>query len=164
MQLIPVDKSEEHYLICKTWLENKEITKWLVSALRFGKYFKVMHEMLLSTRRNSVFFISHDDRLVGLVGLTNIDMVDKRAEVWYLVGAESDRGKNIATRALGLLQDVAVHELQLVTLYAQVPEPNATSIRVLENNGFQYAGKFREAFFLDGIYRDFLVFDWVNSQ
>lgn len=164
MKLIPVDKSEEHYLICKAWLEDKEITKWLVSALRFARYLKVIHEMLLSNRKNRLFFISHDEGFVGLVGLTNIDMVDKRAEVWYLVGSQSDRGKNIATRAVGLIKGVALQDLQLVTLYAQVPEPNKTSVRVLEKNGFQYVGKFRKAFFLDGSYRDFLIFDWVKHE
>jgi len=109
-----------------------------------------MHEMLLSNRRNRLFFISHDERFVGLVGLINIDPVDKRAEVWYLVGSEADRSKNIATRAVGLIKNIAVQDLQLVALYAQVPEPNATSVRVLEKNGFQYVGKFRKAFFVDG--------------
>lgn len=163
MKLIPVDKSEEHYLICKAWLENKEITKWLVSALRFARYLKIMHEMLLSDRKNKLFFISHDQGLVGLAGLTNIDMVDKRAEVWYLVGSQSYRSRNIATRAVGLLKNIAMQDLQLVTLYAQVAESNNSSVRVLEKNGFKYVGKFRKAFFLEGSYRDFLIFDWLSD-
>jgi len=164
MKLIPVENSIEHYHTCKAWLEDKDITKWLSSALRFARYLKVMHEMLLSNRSNRLFFISLDDKLVGLVGLINIDNVDKRAEVWYLVGSEADRSKNIATRGVGLIKDLAVQDLQLVTLYAQIPKPNETSVRVLEKNGFQYVGKFRKAFLVDRSYTDFLIFDWVSHE
>lgn len=163
MKLIPIDNSQEHYRICKPWLEDKEITKWLSSALRFARYHRIIHEMLISNRKNKLFFINFQDRFVGLVGLNNIDLVDKRAEVWYLIGSKSDRGKNIATQAVSLLKNSAVQDLQLVTLYAHVSESNTASVQVLEKNGFKYVGKFRKAFFVDGSYKDFLIFDWVSN-
>ncbi|MCK4825166.1 GNAT family N-acetyltransferase [bacterium] len=61
------------------------------------------------------------------------------------------------------LQNSAVQDLQLVTLYAHVSESNTASVQVLEKNGFKYVGKFRKAFFVDGSYKDFLIFDWVSN-
>ena len=61
------------------------------------------------------------------------------------------------------MKEIATKNLQLVSLYAQVAEPNTASIRVLEKNKFEYAGKFRKAFFFNGLYKDLLIFDWVHS-
>jgi ribosomal-protein-alanine N-acetyltransferase len=164
MNLIPVENTIDHFRTCKVWLEDKDITKWLSSVLRFGRYFKITHEMLISNKKNRLFFISFDGRLIGLLGFNSIDQMDKRAEVWYLIGSKSDRGKNIATNAVALAKKIAAQELGLISLYAYVSEPNAISIRVLEKNGFQYAGKFRKAFLLDGEYTDLLIFDWICNQ
>lgn len=161
MKLIPIDNSVDHYRICKPWLEDKDITKWLSSPLRFAKYPKIIHQMLIQNRKNKLFFVNSNDRFVGIAGLSNLDLVDKRAEVWYLIGSGSDRGNNIATQALGLLKNFAVQDLKFVTLYANVAKSNAASIRVLKKNGFEYVGKFRRAFTMGDSYEDLLIFDWV---
>lgn len=164
MNLIPIDNSQDHYRICKPWLEDKDITKWLSSPLRFAKYPKIIHQMLIQNRKNKLFFISFDDRFVGIVGLSNLDLVDKRAEVWYLIGSRSDRSNNLATQALGLIKNFAIENLKLVALYAHVAESNSASTRLLKKNGFEYVGKFRKAFLINGSYEDMLIFDWISNS
>ena len=164
MNLIPVENTEKHYCICKTWLENREITKWLTSVLRFSKYNRLIHEMLITNRRNRLFFISVENTFKGLVGFNNIDLVDRRAEVWFLIGEESDRNKNYATDAVSLLKEIAVKDFKLVTLYALVCELNVASMRLLEKADFKYAGRFRKGFLIEGEYKNFLIYDWVNPQ
>ncbi len=161
INLIPIDNPQDHYYICRSWLEDKDITKWLSSVLRFAKYHRIIHQMLIQNRKNKLFFISFDDRVVGIVGLSNLDLVDKRAEVWYLIGSRSDRSNNFATQTLGLTKNFAVENLKLVTLYAHVAESNSASTRVLKKNDFEYVGKFRKAFLINGSYEDMLIFDWV---
>lgn len=161
MKLVPIENSKEHYCICKLWLEDSEITKWLTSALRFGKYLRIIHEQLILERKNRYFFINDNDKPIGLAGFHNIDRVDKRAEIWFLIGSNADRGKDHATQAVTLLKEIAKNDLKLVSLYALVAKTNTASIRVLEKNGFVYVGAFRKAFFLDGAYTDFLIFDWI---
>lgn len=163
MKFISIDNSQDHYRICKPWFEDKSITKWLFSPLRFAKYPKIIHQMLIQNRKNKLFFVNVNDEFVGIVGLSNIDLVDKRAEVWYLIGSGLKRGYNFATQALGLLKNVAVHDFKLVTLYAHVAESNAASIRVLKKNGFEYVGKFRKAFLINGEYEDMIIFDWISD-
>jgi len=161
MKLVPVENSEEHYFICKAWLEDNKITKWLTSALRFGKYLRIIHKQLILERKNKCFFINISGKPIGLAGFHNIDRIDKRAEIWFLIGSYEGRGKNHATQAVELLKEVARNDLKLISLYALVAEPNTAAIRVLEKNGFKYAGVFRKAFLLDSVYTDFLIFDWV---
>ena len=164
MNLIPVENTKNHYHVCKTWFENRDITKWLTSILRFSKYNRLIHEMLITNRRNRLFFISVENKSIGLVALSNIDLVDRRAEIWYLIGDESDRNKNYATNAVNLLKEIAVKDLELVTLYAQVCELNVSSMRLLEKVGFKYVGRFRKGFFIDGEYKNFMIYDWVSPQ
>jgi len=161
MKLVPVENSEEHYFICKPWLGDSNITKWLTSTLRLGKYLRIIHEQLILERKNKCFFINTGEKPIGLAGFHNIDRMDKRAEIWFLIGSNADRGKNYATQAVALLKKIAKNDLKLVSLYALVAKPNTAAIRVLEKNGFEYVGAFRKAFFLDGAYTDFLIFDWV---
>ncbi len=163
MKLIAVDKSIEHYRICKSWLENEEISKWLSSSLRFGRYFKLTHDIMISNRKNKLFFISVDEKFIGLVGLKNIDIIDNRAEVWFLIGSESCRRKNYVTDALNLIKIIVKKDLKLISLYAHVAEPNTASVKTLEKNGFEYVGKFRKAFFVHGLFTDYLVFDWISN-
>ena len=164
MELLPVDKSKEHYENCRVWLEDKEITKWLTSILRFGKYYKAVHEMLVGNPKTKLFFIKSDNRLLGLSGLFNIDKVDKRAEIFYLIGSQAERGKGVASKAVDLLKGFCVQDLGLCTIYAHVAEPNKASVKVLEKNDFKYVGKYRKAFNLDGTYTDLLIFDWVCKK
>lgn len=164
IKLIPVNTSEEYYRVCKKWLENREITKWFHSALRFAKYTKIMHEMLILNKKNKIFFIDIEDKFIGLVGLINIDYIDKRAEIWVFIGSEDKRNLGIATKAMNLLKNYAVQELKLVTLYAKLAESNASSIRLMEKIGFQYVGKYRKAFFVEGSYKDLLIYDWVSPE
>ena len=119
--------------------------------------------MLINDRKNELYFINLHGRLVGIVALSNIDLVDKRAELWYLIGSKSDRNKNIATQAVNLLKKEITDERRLVSLFAHVAESNLPSIQVLKKSGFEYVGKFRKAFCLDGTYEDLVIFDWLSD-
>jgi len=131
--------------------------------LRFGKYFKIFHEKLISNKQNKLFFICINNKHAGLIGFSNIDRVNNRAEIWYLLGNKAERGKNIASQAVNLLKKIAGQDFKFFTLYAYVTESNIASVRVLKKNGFHFVGKFRKAFIIDDTYEDFLIFDWVSD-
>ena|GEM_PF-3574962 len=161
MDFLPVRAIHEHYMLCRSWFEDRETTKWLSSPLRLGRYPKVIHEKLITDRRNQVFFIMVDSSPIGLVGLQDIDRIDHKAEIWYLVGEEPCRGKNYASQAVGRLNEFSANRLGLVSLYAHVSVLNLASIRVLEKNKYQYVGRLRRSFKVNGEYQDLLLYDWV---
>ncbi len=161
MDLLLVQPCEEHYLICRPWFESKETTKWLTSPLRLGRYPRIIHDKLSSDRSNRVFFITVQSAALGLAGLLGLDRIDRKAEVWYLIGEDRNRGKDYASEALRLLSGFATEGLGLISLYAHVSVHNFPSIRVLEKCGFQYVGKLRKAFYINGSYQDLLLYDWI---
>jgi ribosomal-protein-alanine N-acetyltransferase len=158
---VPVRAIHDHYLICRTWFENRETTKWLSSPLRLGRYPKLIHEKLISDRRNRVFFIMVDSSAIGLVGLQEIDRVDHKAEIWYLVGEEQYRGRDYASQAVRSLNQFSANRLGLASLYAHVSVMNLASIRVLEKSGYQYVGRLRHSFRVNGEHQDLLLYDWI---
>jgi len=121
----------------------------------------LVHEKLISDRRNHVYFISVDSEAIGLVGLQDIDRIDHKAEIWYLVGEEQYRRKNLASQAVRKLNEFSARHLGLASLYAHVSVFNRPSIRVLEKSDYRYVGRLRHSFRVNGEYQDLLLYDWI---
>jgi ribosomal-protein-alanine N-acetyltransferase len=96
-------------------------------------------------------FVVHESGcLVGSLVLE--DATSESATVGYFVSS-SRRRHGIATRALGLLIDIAFNELGIRTLVADIRPDNAASLRVAERNGFRYV----EPVTIDGVELDRFV-------
>lgn len=161
--LLPIKACERHYFACKPWFEDREITRWLTSPLRLARYPRLIHDRLVTDRKNRLFFIMDGSCAVGVAGLENIDRIDHKAEVWYLVADPCNRRRNHASNAVASLVQWSCTMLRLVTLYAHVSPLNQPSIKVLEKCGFQYAGRLRRAFFIHDSYQDLLIYDLVTD-
>ena len=83
--------------------------------------------------------------LVGAIGLKNMDLVNKKADLGYWIGQEY-WGRGIATECLRLIIDYALSssDLGLRELRAYVFPENKASIRVLEKNGMKHTGEVAE--------------------
>jgi [ribosomal protein S5]-alanine N-acetyltransferase len=81
---------------------------------------------------------------VGSIGLKNIDLINKKANLGYWIGEEYwDRG--IATECVGLIINYAFSsDLGLREVIAYVFPENKASIRVLEKNGMEKNGEVNE--------------------
>ena len=96
---------------------------------------------------------------VGFLGLSRIDHRDGHAEIGYFIAREH-WGRGYATEAVGLALRYAFEWLNLRKVYARVYEPNVASIRVLEKNGFELAGRLRKHHHVPGYgFVDELIFE-----
>jgi [ribosomal protein S5]-alanine N-acetyltransferase len=104
-------------------------------ALHFAIEYKGMSEL-----RNNNYPV-----LVGSIGLKNMDLINKKADLGYWIGQEY-WGRGIATECVGLIIDYAFSssDLGLRELIAYVLPENKASIRVLEKNGMKNKGKVNE--------------------
>ncbi len=89
------------------------------------------------------------DGLVGVAGLHNIDQENGHAEIGYFLSPEY-WGRGYATEAVSLISQYAFEWLNLRKVYARVYAPNEASRRVLEKNGFQLAGRWKEHQYVPG--------------
>ena len=77
------------------------------------------------------------DEVVGLLVLE--DIADRSATVGYYVSA-AERGRGVATAAVGALVQGVVQEVGLVRLVADIEPGNVASRSVAERNGFRLSG------------------------
>jgi RimJ/RimL family protein N-acetyltransferase len=81
-----------------------------------------------------------DGRLIGTVGLMELDREHGRAEIGYWTAAEA-RGRGAATRAVALLRDWAHAELGVSELEILPHRDNRPSQLVAERAGFTDTGR-----------------------
>jgi RimJ/RimL family protein N-acetyltransferase len=91
---------------------------------------------------------------VGLVSLTGIDPVHRRAELHLLVGRRDLHGHGVGTEATRKMLCHAFHDLNLHRVFLSVLSSNAAAIRVYEKVGFRREGVAREAAYKHGRYED----------
>ena len=80
-----------------------------------------------------------DDRLIGTVGLMDVDRAAGRGEIGYWIAA-GERGRGAATRAVVLLRDWAHRALGLTRIEVLPHRDNAPSNRVAVRAGFADTG------------------------
>ncbi len=68
--------------------------------------------------RNRLFLVRQDQVACGLVGLADIDLVDKIAMVWYCLGEDRFARQGVTTAALQQLAHVAFTEFGLASCMA----------------------------------------------
>lgn len=68
-----------------------------------------------------MFLVRFDGSPCGLVALADIDLADRIAMVWYLLGNTTHAAKGITTVAVGSILRVAFSELDLAAVHAATP-------------------------------------------
>jgi RimJ/RimL family protein N-acetyltransferase len=83
-----------------------------------------------------------DDRLIGTIGLMELDRRHRRGEIGYWTAAAA-RGRGAATRAVALVREWARAELGLAELQILAHRDNRPSQLVAERAGFEDTGEIR---------------------
>ena len=89
--------------------------------------------------------IEYNEELSGVIGLVvQKDVYQKSAEIGYWIG-EPFWGNGIATKAVELITEYGFNKLDLNRIYTGVFEYNIASMKVLEKNGYEKEGIFKNA-------------------
>ena len=81
------------------------------------------------------FLIFVDDKFGGMIGLDNIDIKKRDAEVWYFVSSDNE-GYGIATESIKYISDYSLKHNKLNSIYAKINTQNNRSINLVKKNGF----------------------------
>ncbi len=126
-------------------------------------------ENFLSTNRSygseifmEDFLVFSGGFLVGVVGLSDINTIDRSAHVGYWIGKKY-RNKGYATDALNTICDYAFNVRKLVRIHTKVIEYNLASLRVLLKGGFTVEGFERSSFLYEGTYHSMFSLAKVRS-
>lgn len=109
------------------WINNPENNRYLHYDLPL-EYEKTKNWFL--RKNNDVRMdcvIEYEHRPVGVIGLLNIDCVNRKAEFYITIGSIPHKRKGVASAATRLLLDYAFFELNLNKVYLNVDADNAAA-------------------------------------
>jgi ribosomal-protein-serine acetyltransferase len=105
-----------------------------------------------------------EQRIVGMVGLPQIDWANRSAEIGYWLD-QAHRGRGFMTAAVDALVGHAFDSLGLNRLEIRTDVENARSRAVAERLGFRYEGTLRQSYRVTGErYSDDAVYSLLASD
>ncbi|HXR29323.1 MAG TPA: GNAT family protein [Solirubrobacteraceae bacterium] len=108
--------------------------------------------------------IVEQQRIVGMLGLPEIDWPNRSAEIGYWLD-RAHQGQGLMTRAVAALVEHAFETLQLNRLEIRTDVENAPSRAVAERLGFRYEGTLRQSYRVVGErYSDDAVYSLLASD
>lgn len=96
---------------------------------------EIAHKLDAKKEYDEQFLIFVDGKFGGMMGLDNINMAKRDAELWYFVSSENE-GRGIASESIQYLENYSLNENKLNSLYAKVNTENTRSRNVLERNNY----------------------------
>jgi RimJ/RimL family protein N-acetyltransferase len=115
------------------------------------------------TRAGFAIVDEADGAFLGLIAFVRIDREGREAEAGYIVAPQA-RGRGIAVRALCMLTDWALQELELERVELRISAGNFASERVAERCGFVREGVLRSVHFKQGLRSDLAVYSRLASD
>jgi len=151
--------TSDHYERVARWLSRPPINRWLSGDWRDKETTATVVAIAVRNRKNRFFLVNHDGAPCGLVALSDVELTDKTAMAWYLLGEEGLAGKGITGAAVKQMVDNGFRELGLQSIYAWVMDGNIASMKLLEKVGFRKVGRIRASACLGNQQVDRIYFD-----
>jgi RimJ/RimL family protein N-acetyltransferase len=116
-------------------------------------------------RKREAFAVVDADAgsFLGLALAFGIDREGQQLELGYVVAPQA-RGRGVATRALQLLTDWALNDLDALRIELWISASNNASKRVATNAGYRYEGTLRSYHFKQGRREDFEIWSRLASD
>ena len=153
--------SREDIPIVNRWRQDRDLVDGLGAPARYisEDVDQAWFDDYLRRRGTDVrcaILVDDEPEPVGLVSLTGIDAVHRRAEIHLLIGRRDLHGRGIGTDATRQMLTHAFNDLNLHRVFLSVLAHNAAAVRVYEKSGFAREGVARESAYKRGKYEDMI--------
>lgn len=101
--------------------------------------------------------------IIGTAMIFNFNQEARHAEIGYVFHKEF-WGQGYGTESVALMNNFAFESLKFHKIHASVVDANIGSILVLERNGFELEGRFKDYYFIEDIYYDGLFFGKIQPK
>lgn len=152
------------------WINDLEVNIYLTSA---PKIYSVQKEREILERMckegyNFAIIDSEKEKLIGNIGLEDVDLLDRKAVLGIFIGDKEYWGKGYGTEAIELLLDFSFNILNMNSIMLLVKAFNKRAIRCYEKCGFKLIGVRREANIMgpdkyDDYYMDILASEFKSN-
>ncbi|MDT0687286.1 GNAT family N-acetyltransferase [Autumnicola psychrophila] len=150
-------------------LENTE-DFWEISATQvpysrfmIKKYLENAHRDIYDYRQLRLVICTIQHKAIGLIDIFDLEPKDRRAAIGILISEATDRGKGYGAESLSLICNYCFKHLALHQVYANVTDGNLASLKLFEKKGFRKVGVKKEWNFLNGSFKDEILYQLINN-
>ncbi|MFX1497952.1 MAG: GNAT family N-acetyltransferase [Promethearchaeota archaeon] len=148
----------KHSNLYTKWLNNPETRIYIRNQI--PKTLEEIRKLYDSNQGQSREIISLEiwhkqaQQAIGLIGFSNINWIQRNANIYVQIGEIDFWGKGIGTEAVKLMLEYGFLELNLHKIYSNILVPNKSSLKVAERVGFIQEVVLREEIYLDDNFID----------
>lgn len=139
------DVSLDDFEKIRTWRNNPAVAKYMYTDhhISLEEHQRWFHRLQADSSMRYWIIVS-DGTDVGVIGLSNIDLVNKRASWAFYLAEESARGKGIGSYLEYFILNYSFDYLKLNKLCCEVLDINKNVVDMHKSFGFREEGYFRQ--------------------
>jgi diamine N-acetyltransferase len=107
---------------------------------------------------------AEDGRYLGNVGLKDVNLIHRRAELGLVIGSKGDWGRGYGADAIVTCLRFAFDALGLHSVRLRAHEHHLRGLELYRRAGFVEVGREREAVFQSGRFADYVVLDILDRE
>lgn len=153
------DLIEQNRAYLKEWLTWPD----LITSEKLFKNFVTHLRSRIELGTDLPFVIKHNSKIIGRIGLYDIDKQNKRASIGYWI-SEDFQGKRIVKKCTQKLTETGFELLQLHRIEITCAVGNTKSQTIPQYLNFTYEGIKRGAEYLNGTHVDLHVYAKLHSD
>lgn len=152
------------------WRNDKELINCLGAPFRYinldvdYKWYDDYMQNRNSTLRCTIVEYSDEDNILGLVSLTNIDLINRSAHFHIMIGDKDNRGKGIGYFAATEMLKHAFNNINLNRIELEVLESNSQALKLYEKVGFKCEGVKRQSTYKNGEFVNMIMMGVLKSE
>lgn len=140
------------------WYNDPKVTQFLHYTEKFTveKSLEWLKNIKMDHSRFENILKIYDDgwKSIGIIGLFNIDMTNKKAGFYITIGDVAYQGKGIAKAATLKFLDLCFKKFELNKIYLYTDIENITAQKLYEKVGFQKEGLLRQELYYNNRFID----------
>lgn len=149
------------------WMNDFNVTDYVLRSHEVMTE-EIERAWLEKTQKNGDCILSivrkEDDKVIGDVGLHNVNHINRTATLGIFIGDNEDRNKGLGTEAIRLILDFGFNYLNLKNVNLALLECNTRALKCYQKVGFKEYGRRRECIFLNGKYYDEIIMDILDTE
>ena len=137
------------------WMNQKEIMEGILRVVPTSLYAtRKWYDNLGQDKSKMVFAIeeNYTGKFIGCIGLNDINLIDKKAELYIYIGEKSARRQGYSVLAIDIMVNYCFDYLNLNKIFLNVREDNMIAIKSYIKSGFLKEGLLFEERYISGKY------------
>lgn len=166
--LSPAGSFEEAIEKFAEWMNDFQVTDYIGRTGQITTYAnerEYLEKLERNTEKRTFNIVNiEDDKLIGTVGLEDINWIRRSAVLGIFIGDKDFRSNGYGTEAIRLLLEYGFKYLNLHSIRLDLLAINERAHKCYLKCGFKDTGYNREAIFLNGKYYDKLHMDILENE